>query len=89
MCCLAYWKGMEYDVREVMRQATQLAACQQEERHADALLVELKTEARRCWPESTKVEVPGEGSVRLGRTSATRVTTSYRCLSIEPTSVDH
>ena len=59
--------------------ALQLAKCQLEERAAFAALEHLKREIRHAWPGGTKVEVPGEGSVALGRAAGASQRVLYGC----------
>ena len=59
--------------------ATQLASCQQDEKLAKKALEELKATIKERWEEGTKIDVPGEGSVKLGRAPPPIFSVRYSC----------
>jgi len=61
----------------------QLAACQQAEKEAKAALNSLKLMIHSQWAENTKVEVQGEGYVRLGVRTSSHQTVKYSCVGGE------
>jgi hypothetical protein len=59
--------------------ATQLAACQQDEKEAYASLELLKQSIRSAWPAGAKIDVAGEGTVTLGKTAGESTRVLYSC----------
>jgi hypothetical protein len=58
---------------------TQLARCQHDLKKASALLDDLKSRIRTQWAEGTKVVVPNQGLVNLGRRTVTGEVTRFKC----------